>query len=686
VARIWLIAAATGIAFACPGMPPCYSDELPLTQVVLSSSGLAQFTHAGAVKANSSVALQVRLDQVDDILKSLTIFDQPNAIGSVSLPGKTPISELFRDLPFDQNAFASRSALLQALIGTEVELSGTNVAKGLLFRVEDEAVPLPNSAATTTRHRISLLTDKGLVQAVLEDVSELRFTDPKINAAITLALKSLIANQAKDSRQLSIRFRGEGTRNVAVSYVLAAPIWKTSYRLVVPKDEAKARLQGWAILEHLTGGNWNDVEINLVSGNPVALRERLYDPFYVWRPEVPVENQLRLIPRVDDAAPGGGGLGGGDGGLGRGGDGLGAMVPAALASSKMFATSVSRVRDESPGPLSLGGAANAAEAEEASTQLIYRYPEKVTLAAGDTMMLPFADREVRASRVWLFQPKTSSVHPLTALRLQNDGDTGLPAGIVTAYDAAPDGRTDFVGDAQLPLLPKSAVKIVPFALDAKTDIRREDGGIHELRLGKIVGGNLVVSTRSSHAVSYEVTPPLDEDRLILVEEERIDGWKPVAATKDLEETPTRYRYTINAPKGHKTTATFTTARVENESFALAEMTAENLLFSLRGLQNDGSTLAKAVQQLSNIVIEISRLRSERQALDNERSAIATDQARIRENLQSIGQSSDLGHRYIGNITAQEDRLDTISRSMKELDSAIEAKQKQAADIAQDINL
>ena len=32
----------------------------------------------------------MRLDQVDDILKSLTIFDKEGAIGTVSLPGKTP--------------------------------------------------------------------------------------------------------------------------------------------------------------------------------------------------------------------------------------------------------------------------------------------------------------------------------------------------------------------------------------------------------------------------------------------------------------------------------------------------------------------------------------------------------------------------------------------------------------------
>ena len=69
-------------------------------RVVLSSSGLAQFIHAGPITGGSTIQLAVRLDQVDDILKSLTIFDKEGSIGTVSLPGKTPLAELYRDLQF----------------------------------------------------------------------------------------------------------------------------------------------------------------------------------------------------------------------------------------------------------------------------------------------------------------------------------------------------------------------------------------------------------------------------------------------------------------------------------------------------------------------------------------------------------------------------------------------------------
>ena len=277
------------------------ANELPLKRVVLSTSGLAQFTHGGEAAAGSVIELPVRLDQVDDVLKSLTIFDAAGSIGAVSLPGKTPLAELFRDLPFDQAALASQPDLLNALVGAEVEIEGSVSATGRVFRVEEEKVQLPNNGGETTRHRLTLVTQKGFVQAILEELTALRFTDAATRAQIDRALSGIATNRAKDQRKLSITLAGEGKRPAGFSYVVAAPVWKTSYRVVLPKEGGKARLQGWGILENLTGGDWKDVDLTLVSGNPVALKQALYSAVFVDRPEIPVSSALRIVPRKDEA-------------------------------------------------------------------------------------------------------------------------------------------------------------------------------------------------------------------------------------------------------------------------------------------------------------------------------------------------------------------------------------------------
>jgi hypothetical protein len=355
------------------------ADELPLNRVVLSTSGVAQFTHSGSVSAGSTVDLAVRLDQVDDILKSLMVFDKEGSIGAVSLPGKTPLAELFRDLPFGPDAFESPRALLNALVGTEVEIAGQVTAKGRVFRVEDENVVLPDTRATTTRHRLTLMTDRGLVQAILEDLNALRFTDPQTKAQIDRALASLTENRAKERRTVSIGFLGDGSRNVAISYMVAAPIWKTAYRLVLPRQGGSARLQGWAVLENLTGGDWNGIDLVLVSGNPVALRQPLYTAVFADRVELPVTTAARIVPRTEaeeqsiavraPAAP-------------TAARARAAAPPAPAPMAQIARPAGGPAAVPAPPPSSLGSATNVAEAEEASTQILYHFPAKISLETG----------------------------------------------------------------------------------------------------------------------------------------------------------------------------------------------------------------------------------------------------------------------------------------------------------------
>lgn len=682
---------AAALLLASLAATPVGAAELPLRRVVLASIGLAQFTHSGPVAGGTSIDLAVRLDQVDDLLKSLTVFDRAGGIGAVSLPGKAPLTELFRDLPFGPDALNSPSALLNALVGSEIEIAGQVAAKGRVFRVEPFEVRLPGDGGTLTRHRLSLMTDTGLVQAVLEDVTNLQFTDPQAKAQIDRALLGLSENRAKERRKLSLDILGEGERPIAISYVVAAPVWKTSYRLVLPKDGTKARLQGWAVVENLTGGDWKDVELTLVSGNPVALRQSLYTAFFSDRIEVPVTAGQKLLPKQDDSDSGASdrmaampapsprsavGLAARpqqEAQRYRSGRSFEAVAPAAAAAPP-------------PPPDTLGSAALAAEAEEAPTQLLYRFPARVSLATGHTMMVPFLDREIAGTRTWLYQPDTHARRPLAAVRLRNDGDATLPGGIVTTFEQGGEGTTHFVGDAQLPLLPKGTFKFVTLALDTKTDIRREDKGVQRTTLGKSVNGELTITTRSRRTVGYEVTPPTEEDREIIVEEPRAAGWTPSADQQEVEETPTRFRFKIDAPKGRTSKATLVIERTDQRVVRLTTLAPEQIMTTIRGLENETPALKSAIARLGETIGEINRAQSQRNQLEAERKRIAEDQERIRRNLGSVGSSSDLGRRYLDTLKSQEERLNVIDRSEQALDAEIAARRSVAAEIAKGLSL
>lgn len=671
-------------AVAC-GLPVMSeAAELPLKRVVLSTSGLAQFTHGGEVSAGSVVDLPVRLHQVDDILKSLTIFDTAGSIGSVSLPGKTPLAELFRDLPFDQEALQTQQSLLSALIGAEVEIEGEVSATGRIFGIVEEHVQLPNNGGQVDRHRLTLITDKGFVQAILEDVTSLRFTDAQTRAQIDKALSGLAQNRAKDLRTVSINLGGQSTREAGFSYVVAAPVWKTAYRLVLPKEGGKARLQGWGILENLTGGNWKDVELTLVSGNPVALKQPLYSAVFADRPEIPVSSSLRIVPRKDEGDDQVRDEAAMERGLHRksAARSLQAAPPspapsAAFAFGGAMKPGAVDVKQEE-----LGSAALTAEPEEAATQVLYRFPSKVTLTSGSTMMIPFVDRDITASRTFIYQPETNKQRPLAAVRLRNDGDSAMPAGIITAFETGTDGAANFAGDAQLPLLGKGATKFITFALDSKTDIRRSDGGVKQTRLGKAVRGELTLTVKSRWSIDYEITPPGEEDREVIIDEARQDGWKTPPNSRDIEETSTRLRYKVNAPKGKTTKATLTREHVDFETVSLTSLVPDSLLATISGLQNETPALEDAISKLGAIVSEINKIKAHRRDLEAERKKIGDDQDRIRKNLASVGQSSDLGRRYLETLKAQEDRLSAIVTDDRAIDQDLMAKSKMAEDIAQ----
>ncbi len=225
------------------------------------------------------------------MLKSLVVYDDKGGVGGLSLPGREPLAQAFKDLPFDQNSLGSPAELLQTLKGAQVTVGGSRSISGRIVSVEEDSIALPDNKGMVKRTRVTLYTDRGLQQFILEDAENLQFADAALRDKVGQALVAIQGNRARDARTIDLTMRGQGKRTVRVAYIVEAPVWKASYRLTLAADPAAARsaLQGWAVVENLSGQDWKDVELTLVSGRPVAFHQALYNAYYVTRPEVPVE-------------------------------------------------------------------------------------------------------------------------------------------------------------------------------------------------------------------------------------------------------------------------------------------------------------------------------------------------------------------------------------------------------------
>jgi hypothetical protein len=116
------------------------------------------------------------------------------------------------------------------------------------------------------------------------------------------------------------------------------------------------------------------------------------------------------------------------------------------------------------------------------------------------------------------------------------------------------------------------------------------------------------------------------------------------------------------------------------------MNADRMLTTLRGLQNERPKLKETVSKLAAIVEEINKTKSQRRELESERGRIVSDQTRIRSNLQSVGQGTDLGRRYLDTLKTQEDRLVEIGKSETDLQKQVEAKEQAAGEVAKQLTL
>jgi hypothetical protein len=124
----WLLAVVFAALGACPML--AQAQDLALKRVMLSSGGLGYFEYEAAIDGDATLKLTVGLDQVDDVLKSLVVYDDKGGVGGLSLPGREPLKQAFKDLPFDESSLGSPAALLATLKGAQISVGGGRAMSG----------------------------------------------------------------------------------------------------------------------------------------------------------------------------------------------------------------------------------------------------------------------------------------------------------------------------------------------------------------------------------------------------------------------------------------------------------------------------------------------------------------------------------------------------------------------------
>lgn len=659
---------------------PSLADEIPVRRVVLSTSGLANFELRADVDGNQALQFPVRLEQVDDILKSLVVFDPEGRLGGVTLPGKQPLTEIFKDLPFTQEQLSNPMMLFNAYQGAEVSVKGgDSTATGKILFVQPEEVALQGDK-TVTKHRLSLMTDSGVRQAVLEDTQSVQFTDEKIRNEINRALAAVRESSTSGNRTLTVNLLGDKDRPVTLSYVVDAPLWKTAYRVVLPENgKDKGLLQGWAVIENMTATDWKDVDLTLVSGNPVTYRQSLYQAYYVTRPEIPVQVFGRVMPRVDQGALASAEQAEGKrqrlGGMQERGMPAPAMMMAKSAVASDMAAegfagspSASMSNELVTSMDSVAQMANAAQSAEATTQVLFRFPDRFSLKSGQSMMLPFVSKPVPMQSVFVYQPETNATHPLAAVELTNDGETGLPPGILTIYEeSALLKGASFVGDAQMAVAGAGEKRLISYALDSKTNISKEDKSISTEGEISISQGVMRSSVVNRSETVYTIKAPAKEDRTVILEHPKMYDYKLVDPDpKNVDVTETHYRIKVPVKAGESKTMSVVLENQMATSYGIDGLQTSQLMAYATSQGKMSPAARKAFEGLAKIRQEMDVIDQQIMQVDQQRQAIFEDQQRVRENLQSLDSKSEVKDKYLNKLNQQEDQIALLDEQKKDL--------------------
>jgi hypothetical protein len=327
----------------------------------------------------------------------------------------------------------------------------------------------------------------------------------------------------------------------------------------------------------------------------------------------------------------------------------------------------------------LAAAAEPAQTEATAEETIFALAQPVDLAAGHTANVPIVDREVPAARIGLVPFRNR--HPLASVRVRNDDRRGLPAGVLTLYDAT--GSASFAGDARLGGLPAAETRLLSFAQDLRTTIETKTSpGPGAIVLFRVANGILSFTSRMREVIEIAAKGPAREARDLLLEIQ-----KPVAdSTIALEggnatigeQTETAFRIALSLAPGESRTITIWLDHPWRRDLRLIEDgdAVESVVKDIDRLDPQGHTALDHIVDLRHDeATKQARIAALRKLLEDAQ----TDEDRIRKNLGAVTAADPLRSRLTKALDADETKIEQLRQTIDDAQAEADKAHRSLAD-------
>lgn len=675
IARALLRALCCILCFACvactgmtqkPGATA--TTPLALQRVVLYRNGVGYFERSGTVHGER-LQLKVRKDQINDLLKSLAVVDSSGQVLGVSLP-LDPQSWHKLALSALRPGQGALAQVLDGLRGTQVRVeTDERKVDGRIVMVE-RMQPLPSpepregdQAPAYEDWKLTLLDGARMHVVQLSRVRSLTLQDGDIVMQLDRHLDASAGEGMFQQVELTIRLSAASDHQLTLSYVAPAPLWKPTYRIVL--DGAKpgqALLQAWAVVDNTSGESWDEVQLSLTSGAPIAFRYDLHTPRDVERVDlsesgVEKHAQVAFGERTfsEEAKPA-------EPMSAAGGE---SPMPQAAPEAEMAAGEYGEAAKKSTGMRSRAArgpnapmpamapappppamtlqALQSSAAAQATAQRIagltrFDLPARVTLPDGSATMVPLVNQLVSGEQVFLFKPGGSGQgyewNPYRVVRFRNDTDFVLEPGPISIYSSG-----SFVGEGLSEAIGSHEQATIPFAVEPSIVVRSQmQGGSDETRTVKLVRGVLEIESYHRITTLWTVSGnPQPAGYRVLIRHPRFGSdYDLLEPAQGVEKLPDAYFVPIDVAAGAKEASVSVVEQTPSQmSLSIWDGSAVQFLDTLLSATNLDSETRKRLQPIVDKRREIGSIDSEVSSLQSQQGELDQRVEETRSSLHAI---------------------------------------------------
>lgn len=668
-------------------------NPLPIHRVILYSNGMVYIERRGVISGNAEINLSFKQSQVDDVLKSMVVLDLGQGrIGAVSYNSSVPAAARTAEIPFNINSQTGDdgeepgglAGILTQLQGAKVLVTSTKgTASGAILSVEKKQLIKKSKVSDdedkgnfTIAYSLVIAGETGEISNFyLSDIRSVKLLDEETKRDVNEFANATASARRRDAKTINITSQGTGTREMIVSYTVSAPIWKTTYRVILDNN-GKPFFQGWAIVDNVSDEDWNNVELSLVSGSPISFIQPIQNPLYRYRPVIEIPDDLNLEPQIyDPTVKNGYGYGSGSGNGSGSGDGDGAAPPALLAKIAPTDGPITSVSELLMSENS--GVQTAAKGEQFGDLFEYKIQQPVTVQRNRSALIPILQTKMEGERVSIYNESVKTDRPMSGMLLDNTSNLTLENGSMTVFD-----RDAYAGEALMERLKPKEKRLISFAVDLGTLITVKNEAIREpAKIVKAVGGALQIHYFNSNKKVYTFTNQTDRVKTIYIEHPVKDKWILSEETqKPFDVTQNNYRFRIELQPFETKIFTIAEKQPLMDSYKIASLTFQDLdMFLTRRYINEATK--QKLNALIDLRNQIAQIATNLSALDQEEKEISNDQARLRENIEALTKTPEakqLINRYISKANEQESRIEAINKERQSLKAERERLEAQLA--------